>query len=142
MSAEINWRKIEDYSKAFKEDPKNILAMNAVTKNEIQETALSKNTLNKVRFVLKDMSANWGYSPIYNVRIANPPTSDFDGDGDVDQEDFGHLQGCYAADYLSNPECNDADLDGDYDVDMDDAALFQQCLGGAKMPIDPGCPLL
>jgi len=48
MSGEINWKRIEEYSKSFETDPRNILAMNAVTKNDVQETALSKETLNKV----------------------------------------------------------------------------------------------
>jgi len=40
MSGEINWKRIEEYSKSFETDPRNILAMNAVTKNDVQETAL------------------------------------------------------------------------------------------------------
>ena len=48
MSEEINLKRIEDYSKSFDADPRNILAMNAVTRNDVQETALSKETLNNV----------------------------------------------------------------------------------------------
>ena len=48
MSGEINLKRIEDYSKSFNADPRNILAMNAVTRNDVQETALSKEALNNV----------------------------------------------------------------------------------------------
>jgi hypothetical protein len=72
---------------------------------------------------------------------AIPSTSsgaDFDSDGDVDQEDFGHLQACLAgAGALPVPVCEDADLDGDLDVDEDDCSVFLECLAGANRP--PGC---
>lgn len=58
---------------------------------------------------------------------------DFDGDLDVDLEDFGPLQAC-----LGEPgvhpvysSCLTADLDHDQDVDMADLALFQTCMTNA-----------
>jgi hypothetical protein len=58
---------------------------------------------------------------------------DFDGDTDVDQEDFGHLQTCFSgADVPQNgAACRDARLDGDEDVDADDLSKFLLCLSGA-----------
>jgi len=59
-------------------------------------------------------------------------------DGDVDQEDFGYLQGCLVGSgALPAAGCQAADLDGDLDVDQDDVSLFLGCVGGAGNP--PGC---
>jgi len=65
---------------------------------------------------------------------------DFDGDGDVDQSDFGHLQVC-----LTGPGggiadgCSDADLNGDGHVDQDDVVTFLGCMSGADISADPDC---
>lgn len=66
---------------------------------------------------------------------------DFDGDADVDQEDFGHFQLCITGPQLGPPatHCRDADLDGDNDVDLADFGLFQRCLSGPDIPATPGC---
>lgn len=66
---------------------------------------------------------------------------DADGDGDVDQDDFGLFQACY-----SGPgappiplECLFADLNGDEVVDQSDLATFRACLSGADVPAEPDC---
>ncbi|MHC4797392.1 MAG: PKD domain-containing protein [Planctomycetota bacterium] len=76
-----------------------------------------------------------------NISVVHP-LGDFNGDEDVDQEDFGHLQECLTG--LGNPQndpnCQDAKLDIDEDVDLDDFNLFQACMSGANVPqTDPGC---
>jgi hypothetical protein len=77
---------------------------------------------------------------------ANPSTlavtpgggGDFDHDGDVDQEDFGHLQGCASGNGVSFPPgCDDADTDADGDVDAVDFSAFADCRGGPQQP--SGC---
>jgi hypothetical protein len=63
---------------------------------------------------------------------------DIDDDGDVDQEDFGRLQGCQLGDtipYMGGCEAADSDSDGD--VDMIDSNTLQSCMGGPNLP--PGC---
>lgn len=57
---------------------------------------------------------------------------DFDGDLDVDQEDFAHLQLCLAGSTVpqSDPACDDANLNGDPFVDAADADLFEACFSG------------
>jgi len=70
--------------------------------------------------------------------------ADFDGDGDVDQEDFGHFQQCLTGPSVpvTDPNCMDANFDadvGDIDVDHDDFTVFQACLSGAGVPADPDC---
>jgi hypothetical protein len=66
---------------------------------------------------------------------------DFDTDGDVDQDDFGHFQACLTGPAIpvTDPECTDANFDGDNDVDQDDFSLFEQCMTGANQPGDPNC---
>lgn len=72
-----------------------------------------------------------------------PPVvrGDFEPDGDVDQEDFGHLQACLTG--TSNPQndplCLDARLDEDDDVDDSDMTILLGCISGANVPAIPGC---
>jgi hypothetical protein len=70
------------------------------------------------------------------VTVATP--CDYDHDGDVDQEDFAHLQLCMGS-APGNPTCQDARLDGDNDVDADDFALFLACMYGPGVPVPPVC---
>jgi hypothetical protein len=67
-----------------------------------------------------------------------PPAADFDGDGDVDQEDFGHLQACLTVTGTGQVDaaCADASLDGDLDVDEQDFALFAAHLSGPGVPAE------
>jgi len=67
--------------------------------------------------------------------------ADFDGDGDVDQDDFGRFQACLndPLDPITEPQCQAADLDGDSHVDQDDFVIFQQCLSGPDVPAQAGC---
>jgi hypothetical protein len=64
--------------------------------------------------------------------------ADFDQDGDVDLDDFAHLQLC-----LSGPDqpyengCADADLDADGDVDTGDLAAFLPSMTGSGIPVNP-----
>ncbi len=66
---------------------------------------------------------------------------DFDGDHDVDLEDFGHLQACLSGSGVSQnrPDCQDTKMDSDPDVDQDDVRVFQRCMSGASVPADPDC---
>ena len=65
-------------------------------------------------------------------------TPDFDSDGDVDMEDFGHLQACFSGPAIPQTAqaCFDARLDGDSDVDQGDVWLFQKCFAGANVAVD------
>jgi hypothetical protein len=70
------------------------------------------------------------------VRLGFP--TDYDADGDVDQDDFGHFQRCLSGSGQAPPAgCADADLDVDGDVDGTDLTLFAACLSGAGR--SPGC---
>lgn len=66
---------------------------------------------------------------------------DFDGDGDVDLEDFAHLQICLSGFNIPQTDagCANARLDGDNDVDQTDVELFRDCLSGPNVPPIPGC---
>jgi len=66
---------------------------------------------------------------------------DFDGDGDVDQSDFGTLQQCLSGPGIPQtaPQCLKTRLDGDNDVDQNDYNIFQRCMSGTDIPADPTC---
>ena len=70
-----------------------------------------------------------------------PPPGDFDGDGDVDLEDFGHFQVCLSGSGIpqADPDCQDANLDGDNDVDQGDFSVFQACISGPDVAANPDC---
>jgi hypothetical protein len=91
---------------------------------------------------------------VYRCRVTGPcgvvltsettlktATPDFDGDGDVDQKDYGHLQACYSGYTVpqNDPACLDARLDQDEDVDSGDLAIFRMCMTGSGLPGDPYC---
>ncbi len=66
--------------------------------------------------------------------------ADFDGDRDVDQDDFAHLQECLAGALpQTDPACADTLLTADALVDQSDVALFQQCFGGPNTPPPAAC---
>ncbi|GMU21043.1 MAG: hypothetical protein AMXMBFR13_11380 [Phycisphaerae bacterium] len=79
------------------------------------------------------------------VRVTHSPCTsgggDFDGDCDVDLDDFGHFQACLTPSYVlsTEPGCEDADLTGTGRVDQEDFGLFQACLTGAFRPMIPEC---
>ena len=72
---------------------------------------------------------------------ALPTPADFDGDGDVDLSDFGHIQACLTGRgvRVTDPNCFGCIFDGDYDVDGDDVREFLKCMSGANIPADPDC---
>ncbi len=59
-----------------------------------------------------------------------PIPGDFDNDGDVDQEDFGHLQTCFGQPGSVAPGCRDADVDRDGGVGPADFTIVQKCWSG------------
>ncbi len=63
------------------------------------------------------------------VRTVKP---DMNGDGDVDQEDFGVFQRCLSGNLPQpEPSCATAKMDGDGDVDEQDFLIFFECMSGA-----------
>jgi hypothetical protein len=70
-----------------------------------------------------------------------PGIGDLDGDGDVDQVDFGQFQRCLTGEGIvqSDPACATSRLDGDLDVDAADMALFLACHNGPNVLPPPAC---
>lgn len=66
---------------------------------------------------------------------------DFDHDGDVDMDDFAHLQTCYTGMNITQlvSSCYDTKLDGDVDTDLDDTQIFVNCLSGPGQPRSASC---
>jgi len=71
----------------------------------------------------------WLLVPIYEK-------GDFDGDEDVDLQDFGHFQRCFAAEpYIDGTlhiGCSVFDFDDDADLDLADYEAFQAAFSGPK----------
>jgi len=70
-----------------------------------------------------------------------PSDKDFDRDGDVDLDDFAHIQACLTGKYVaqSDPACQNAKMDDDSDVDQADMDIFIGCLGGPRIPPTLDC---
>jgi hypothetical protein len=70
-----------------------------------------------------------------------PIPGDIDGDGDVDQSDFGLLQACFSGATVPQPQpaCALARLDADPDVDQADFDIFHRCYSGPNLAGDPAC---
>jgi hypothetical protein len=68
------------------------------------------------------------------------PFADLDGDGDVDQDDFGFFQACLT-DSPGGAElrCGCADRDHDGSVDRADLMAFLACKDGAGLPATVEC---
>jgi hypothetical protein len=66
---------------------------------------------------------------------------DTDGDGDVDQSDYGRFQACLTGPGIpvTGPACHWARLDEDADVDAGDFVVFDLCMSGSGIPADPDC---
>ena len=90
------------------------------------------------RIVVADSGGN--SNDEVELRVA-ASLADFDGDGDVDLGDFGHLQACLTGDGVQNTDaaCADADFDGNGDVGQLDLQRFRQCLTGPNITPPTGC---
>ncbi len=77
------------------------------------------------------------------LTVTTPPRAmaDFDGDEDVDLDDFGHLQACLTGlgIAVTDPQCLNADLDGSGYIDNTDLFKFMLCVSGADIPADVYC---
>lgn len=70
-----------------------------------------------------------------------PSLPDFDGDGDVDQIDFGRFQNCLTAPNTPQtlPSCWKARIDSDNDVDANDYLIFEGCMSGPGVSANNAC---
>lgn len=66
---------------------------------------------------------------------------DFDGDEDLDLEDFARFQVCLSGPGVeqADPACDAARLDNDWDVDQADLSIFRRCMTSPGTPIQPTC---
>ncbi|MCH7703003.1 MAG: hypothetical protein IID37_15075 [Planctomycetes bacterium] len=80
----------------------------------------------------------WLLVPVYDK-------GDYDGDGDVDHQDFQHFQRCFAAEPYPNGTlhvgCSVFDFDDNNDLDLTDYAAFQSAFTGPTAPnLNPNGP--
>jgi hypothetical protein len=64
---------------------------------------------------------------------------DFNGDADVDQDDFGYLQKCASGAATYPDGCAEADLDGSGSVNQADLTILEDCLSGPNVIADKTC---
>ncbi|HPD29494.1 MAG TPA: hypothetical protein PLL20_05830 [Phycisphaerae bacterium] len=66
---------------------------------------------------------------------------DYDGDGDVDQDDLDIFEACATGPGIpfADGNCAKADLDRDTDVDQTDFSTFQRCYSGENVPVNADC---
>jgi hypothetical protein len=82
-----------------------------------------------------------GRSLILSGNPCNVPFADEDGDGDVDQTDFGAFQACYVGSGSFDWDaCHCFDRDHDEDVDSDDLWAFEACATGPGVIFDAQNP--
>ena len=81
----------------------------------------------------------WSDISLDVVAVGEGIPGDFDGDVDVDLDDFGLFQACLTGPNLGppSPECEDTDLDTDGDVDQSDFGFFQRCLSEPGVLAEP-----
>jgi hypothetical protein len=84
-----------------------------------------------------DSAPNYAMPAKLKAAVGQASAMDFDGDGDVDQSDFGILQACLSQNAIVPPDCSFADVNTDYVVDSIDVVLFASCMAGAA--VSPGC---
>lgn len=75
---------------------------------------------------------------LVTVNVDTSP-ADYSGDGDVDQDDYAHLQACLTGNggTVTDPNCMDCDLDSDEDCDTADVVKFSGCMTGAGILVMP-----
>lgn len=79
-------------------------------------------------------------SPVDADGCPPPIPADFDGDGDVDADDFSAFESCASGPGVPRPTgCENRDFDHDNDVDQVDFSIFQRCYSGENVPADPNC---
>lgn len=80
------------------------------------------------------VSLDAGRVAVYRFELSPSVAADFDGDYDVDQDDFAHLQMCLTGPGtpVTEEACTDAKLDGDSDVDWQDIEAFIRCFNGPE----------
>jgi len=104
---------------------------------------IGMNLLNNYNFVFRGGGLNGWPDPSLECEIIVPGLTDvdYDNDGDVDQNDFGHLQRCISGSdgVQDDPSCQDALLDADSDVDANDVQIFMACASGPAIAATPEC---
>jgi Tol biopolymer transport system component len=109
-----------------------------VTNNDYHDRAPCMNDESQIAWHA-DSSENT--SEIFSAVPVIPIPGDFNGDRDVDLEDFGHIQTCLTGSGGGPVAsgCEDAILDYDTDVDTVDLDIFVNCLSGTDVQGDPAC---
>ncbi|MGB9623467.1 MAG: hypothetical protein ACPMAQ_01260 [Phycisphaerae bacterium] len=107
-----------------------------LTQHAIQIAGLSPQT----QYYFRVISGTLTYPPPsragdVSFETSPTPADDFDGDGDVDLDDFSYFQGCFNGPNRPIASgCDRMDFDADHDVDLADFGIFQGCFNGPNRP--------
>lgn len=100
----------------------------------------------EVRLLMQDKYVGPSAVAFDNVKLTvflpcNNPRFDFDGDLDVDQEDYGLFQACYSGIVEADVNCRCMNSDGDIDIDQTDITAFEACAltSGPSIPAAQDC---
>ncbi|GMV96645.1 MAG: hypothetical protein AMXMBFR83_10070 [Phycisphaerae bacterium] len=74
-------------------------------------------------------------------KLCHDPRVDIDGDGDVDQADFGAFQGCFTGSSAAwtDVACSCFDMNEDGRIDAGDLEVFAACASGPAVVADETC---
>ncbi|MHC4442891.1 MAG: N-acetylmuramoyl-L-alanine amidase [Planctomycetota bacterium] len=92
--------------------------------------------------MIREPDTWFGPAVVKSIHVwPSPIPGDFDGDLDVDHEDFGVIQHCLTGPAAGPPAagCEITNLDRDSDVDQDDVIIFLGCMTGPNIPGDAAC---
>jgi hypothetical protein len=121
--------------------PRQITAGNPVELNVSYQTRELAAGVYETQITVDAPAASNSPTTIGMILLVEPFPPDFDGDGDVDQSDFGQLQSCLTGPgiFQADMDCLSTDLDKDEDTDSDDLSAFLQCKTGPGQIPDPTC---
>lgn len=88
----------------------------------------------------------WVGDTLTALTFVTPQPGDFNGDGDVDEDDLDVFQSCATGPGIGGPpagcsadDFSKADFNSDEDVDQSDFAGFQRCYSGTDVPGNVDC---
>ncbi len=114
-----------------------VVSLLGITRVVVQQRTLAGVPSNADFFYLDHIQVGGAAPP---APPCSSPVSDLDGDGDVDQTDFGLLQRCLTGPATPLEEsCACADWNRDTSVDVADLEAFLACVSGPAAPALPGC---
>lgn len=121
-----------------------ICVTNTTGSNVVARTYTTPQVLRYIRLHITDpgLTDDHARIPEFEIRGLVPDAvGDFDGDGDVDLDDYALFQRCLTLPgaTFTDPACAPADLNSDTHIDSSDFTLFLNCMSGPGIPPPAAC---